>query len=171
MNRASFPVRTMGLSWPALQNCSRPVFRSRTPAKKVANIRDSLLEARDWFNVVTIWPGSSWLAARVWNFDPVRAIQRAPGTPFPETSPMQKNRRPSRRRKSYMSPPTALAGWTRPYMSRAFCTGKDLGSISIWMLRAISSSLLMAVCWAVVAFSSLTYRTSECCMFSNESLR
>ena len=39
-----------------------------------------------------------------------RRLRLAAGTPLPATSPRQKKRRPSRRKKLYRSPPTDLAG-------------------------------------------------------------
>ena len=101
----------------------------------------------------------------------VTVISMAAGTPLPDTSPIQKNKCPSRIKKSNRSPPTAFAGVSRPKRSRSRRSGNGgnfFGSIDFWMLPASSNSRPIAAWEAVVIFNSSTYCVSDCCMCSKE---
>ena len=88
--------RINGVSWPALQKRSRPDGRSRIPMKNVMNMFRSLLLHSSWLMACTMLAGLLVWAEVMRNSFCMTAITMADGTPFPETSPMQKNNFSSR---------------------------------------------------------------------------
>ncbi|CFO74621.1 Uncharacterised protein [Bordetella pertussis] len=67
----------------------------KTPISKVTNISLGLFSARRWFTLVAMAPGSCSSSATLRIKVLTMAMNRAAGTPFPDTSPMAKHRRPS----------------------------------------------------------------------------
>ena len=64
----------------------------------------------------------------------VTAMNKAAGTPFPDTSPMQKhNLSSSMKKKSKKSPPISRAGSSDPYIENSLRSGKG-GKVSGTML-------------------------------------
>ena len=134
----------------------------------------SFLEAMEEFIAEISLSGLSVEAERVRNIELTTAITREAGTPFPETSPMQKYSLLSLMQKSYRSPPTAFAGVMEPQMSMSFLSGyagQVIGSMDIWIFLATSNSLSIEAFWVVVSVRSAIYLDKDCCILSKESRR
>ena len=134
-----------GRSCPALLKRNRPVGRSSTPMKKVTNMFCSLRWQVVSFNACMMRAGLVSCADIERNKVCITAITKAAGTPFPLTSPIQKNSFSSRMKWSYKSPPTILAGSSEPttLQSSRIAISSTLGNMSIWIFRAIFNSLSM----------------------------
>ena len=65
--------------------------KSSTPRKSVTNVPDALFRHASRLSSATIRAGATSCSESIRRIEWVTAITMAAGTPFPHTSPMQKN--------------------------------------------------------------------------------